>query len=531
MSDVTTHDIAIIGAGHNGLVTAFYLANAGFKPLVLEARDEVGGCAVTGEVHPGFRCPTLAHAAGPLLADVVRDMRLEAHGLTLRRVAPLVFAPLPDGRALILGDDAARTGESIARFSRRDAEAYGRFRAAAAAIGAVVARVLTGPPPEIDEPTAGDVWRLLGVSRGFRRLGRENAFRLLRWTTMPVADLVAEWFETDALRAVFAARGIFGTFAGPRSAGTGAAFLWQLGYEAVGRTGIVVGGLGALTAAMASAARARGAEIRTGAPVERILVRGGRAAGVVLQSGEEIGARAVVSNADPRRTLIDLVGPRHLDPETVEKLRAYRCRGTAAKVNLALDALPTFSASTARDGELLSGAVHLGPGVDYLERAFDASKYGRFSPEPYLDVRIPTLADHSLAPSGKHVMSIYMQFAPYAVGGGWATNRDALGDAIVRTVAAYAPDLPSRVLARQVITPADLESQYGLTGGHIFHGEPALDQLYTMRPLLGWARYATPVADLFLCGAGTHPGGGVTGAPGRNAARQIVRALRHGLSG
>jgi phytoene dehydrogenase-like protein len=520
-----TRDVVIIGAGHNSLVAAFYLAKAGRKPLVLEARPVVGGSAVTEEFHPGFRCSTLLHACGPLRPAVLRDMGLEKSVAWLRP-DPCVFVPHPDGRALVLHHDAKKSAESIAAFSRYDAGRYVEFSAMLARMGAAIARLLDVTPPDIDDPSFGDLFDLIKTGREFRSLGQKDMFRLLRYGPMAVADLVAEWFETELLRAVVAARGVFGTAMGPWSAGSSATLLLRAASDAHPAGTLVVprGGMGALTQAMANAARKAGAEIRISAPVARITVQNGRACGVVLASGEEIAAKAVVSGADPKRTLLGLLDPVHLEPNVTLRLRNYRCSGTVAKVNLALDGLPRFAALNGDSRSALSGRIHIGHEIDYLERAFDASKYGEFSAKAYLEVVIPTLADPSLAPDGKHVVSIFAHFAPYRLrAGDWNAHRDALGHAVVDTLAAYAPDLPGHILARQVLTPLDLEEKFGLTGGHLFHGELALDQLFTMRPVLDWARYRTPVAGLYLCGSGTHPGTGLTGASGANAAREILR--------
>ncbi len=528
-------DTVIIGAGHNGLVTAFYLARAGFKPLVLERRPVVGGAAITDEFFPGFKCSTLAHSTGPVHADIVRDMRLERLGLEMIHPEISVFVPSPDGRALLLPADAAKSAQQIAKFSQKDAEKYVEFRRALGRIAGVLNQVLAMTPPCLDHPSANDIWALLKTGRGLRSLGKKEMMRLLRWTPMAVADLVAEWFDTELLRATIAARGIFGTALGPRSAGSSAVLLLRAAADSnpAGTAAFPRGGMGALTQAMAAAATRAGAEIRTGAEVARVLVKGDAVAGVALANGEEIAAKTVISNADPRRTFLCLVDPMYLEPDFLVKMQHYRCPGTVAKVNLALSALPSFSAleraasSHVGAQAALAGRIHVGPEVDYLERAFDDSKYGNFSRQPYLDITIPSLSDPSLAPPGRHVMSIYVQYAPYRLKkGDWQSQREALGNTVVSTLAAYAPNLPELVLHRQVITPQDLQETYGLTGGHIFHGELALDQLFTMRPLLGWARYRTPLRGLYLCGSGTHPGTGLTGVSGRNAAREILRDLR-----
>jgi phytoene dehydrogenase-like protein len=527
----SAREVVIIGGGHNALVAAFYLAQKGLKPLVLERRAIVGGAAVTEEFHPGFRCSTVAHAGGPPLASIVKDMQLARHGLQKLESSVRLFAPSPDGRALILHTDPAASARQIENFSKKDAAQYLALHKALERVAPILADFLVLTPPEIERPSKEDLWKLLKVGRKVRGLGKKEMMRLLRWGPMAVADFVAEFFETDLLRAAVAARGIFGAAMGPWSAGSTALLLLRAASDPypIGNSAYPRGGLGALTEAMASAARQAGAEMRTNAGIERILVKNGAVTGVVLTGGEEIAAKRVVSGADPRRTFLGLLDPVHLPPSFVVKMQHYRSQGVAAKLNLALDALPTFTSlknsSDANSG--LAGRIHIGPGIDYLERAFDHSKYGEFSRAPYLDISILTLLDPSLAPPGKHVMSIYMQFAPYHLkNSAWPNERDSLADTILRTLAEYAPDLPTKILARQILTPKDLEDTYGLTGGHPFHGELSLDQVFTMRPLLGWARYQTPIHGLFLCGSGTHPGNGLTGASGANAARQILKSLR-----
>lgn len=521
-------DVIIIGGGHNGLVTAFYLAKAGFRPLVLERRAQPGGAAITEEFHSGFRSSILAHSAGPIRPNVVRDMRLVKHGLRLITPEVAVASLAPDGRALILYADAKRSAQEIAKFSQKDAGRYGEFEQSLAKLGKVIGEALALPPPNIDHPSKADLWGMLQTGRSMRKLGKKDMYRLLRWGPMAVADLVAEYFETELLRATIAARGIFGTFLGPWSAGSSMVLLIRAAADAhpAGSSCFAAGGAGAITQAMASAAQQAGAEIRSNAEVIEIRVKDGAAAGVVLSNGEEITAKAIVSNADPKRTLLRLVDPVHLSPDFVMKLQHYRMPGTVAKINLALSGLPKFTALNG-DGNALSSRIHIGPEIDYLERAFDESKYGNFSRQPYLEVTIPTIEDPSLVPPGKHVMSIYMQYAPFKLkNNDWESQRVPLGDAVVKTLSQYAPNLPELILTHQIITPQDLEDTYGLTGGHIFHGELSLDQFFTMRPLLDWARYNTPINHLFLCGSGTHPGAGLTGGSGANAAREILKQLK-----
>jgi len=524
-------EIVIVGGGHNALVAAFYLARKGLKPLVLERRSTVGGCAVTEEFHPGFRCSTLAHAAGPLLPAIAHDMQLARRGLQMLEPAVRMFAPGSDGRALVLYADSSRAAHEIEKFSKSDANGFLDLHRALERAASVLTPLISHAPPDIDKPSKDDLWKLLKAGRKIRGLGKKEMMRLLRWGPMAAADFAAEFFETDLLRAAVAARGIFGAAMGPWSAGSTALLLLRATADPhpAGNSSFPRGGVGALTSAMAAAAAEAGAEIRTGAAVQQILVKSGAVTGVVLAGGEEIPAKRVVSGADPRRTFLALLDPVHLPPSFVVKMEHYRVPGTVAKLNLALDALPTFpSLRQFVDRNLaLTGRIHIGPGIDYLERAFDHSKYGEFSAAPYLDISFPSLLDSSLKPEGKHVMSIHMQFAPFQLkSGDWSAHRDALADTIIKTLAQYAPDLPEKILRRQILTPKDLEETYSLTGGHPFHGELSLDQVFTMRPLLGWARYATPIRGLYVCGSGTHPGNGLTGASGSNAAHEILRTLR-----
>src|SRR5450432_241580 len=523
-----TRDVIIVGGGHNGLVTAFYLAKAGFKPLVLERRAQTGGAAITEEFHPGFRCSTLAHTAGPILPEVVSNMQLAKHGLKLITSDIGTTALSHDGRALRLYSDVKRAAQEISKFSVKDAAQYSVLQESLEKIGRVIGDALKLPPPNIDDPSRSDLWAMLQTGRSLRKLGKKDMYRLLRWGPMAVADLAAEFFETELLRATVAARGIFCTAMGPWSAGTSLVLLIRAAGDAhpAGSANFAIGGIGAVTHAMEVAARDAGAEIRTDADVKEIRVKDGSAAGVILANGDEISAKAVISNADPRRTLLKLVDPTHLSPDFVMKLQHYRMPGTVAKINFALSTLPKFTALNG-DAEALRGRLHIGPEIDYLERAFDESKYGNFSPHPYLEVAIPSLTDPSLAPAGKHVMSVYMQYAPFKLKDtDWDAQRCNLGDTVVKKLSEYAPGIADLIEDGQIITPKDLEDTYGLTGGHIFHGELALDQFFTMRPLLDWARYRTPIKDLYLGGSGTHPGAGLTGGSGANAAKEIVKDLR-----
>ena len=527
-----TYDAIIIGAGHNGLVTACYLAKAGIKTLILERREVVGGGSVTEEFHPGFKCSTLDHAAGPLSPQVVNDLGLLQHGLEFITPEVRVLSLTTDDRSLCIYNDANRTVTEIQKFSAKDAQSYPEFLTSFSRIGSVLAPLLSMTPPSIDHPTAQDAWQMGKVGLAFRGLGKKDEYRLLRWGPMAVADLVAEWFETEVLRATVAARGISGSFAGPWSAGTSLGLLMQAAQDSnpIAPAAFVRGGMGALSTALANVATSLGVEIRTAADVLRIEARNNSEAKVTLKNGDLLTSRAVISNADPKTTFLRLVDPVDLDPGYLLKMRNYRTHGTVAKINLALDKLPTFQGVNADEARVkLSGRIHIGPEIDYLERAFDASKYGEFSSEPFLDITIPTLTDPSLAPDGKHVMSVQVQFAPHKLrNGDWNSRGQEFADTVIDHLSTFAPDLKNLIISGQVITPLDLEQTYGLSGGQIHHGEQALDQFFTFRPLISWAQYRTPLNRLYLCGAGTHPGGGITGLPGSNAAREIVKDFKNG---
>jgi phytoene dehydrogenase-like protein len=526
--------VVLIGGGHNALITAYYLAKGGFKPLVLERREIIGGGAVTEEFHPGFRASTLAHTLGPLRADVARTMRLERFNLQVFRPNPRVFAPLPDGRGMLFYEDDARTAQGISQFSARDAAKYTQFAVSLANVAGLFAQIASITPPGIDSPSPEDWWNLIKTGLDVRGLGKNGIFDTLRWGPMAVADFAAEFFETELLRAVIAARGIFGTNMGPWSAGSTAVLLLRAAADPhpVGTAAFPRGGMGEFTRALAEVAKKAGVEIRTNAEVVHVQTKIGAVSGVVLANGDEIACEAVVSGVDPKRTFFQLVDPTSYDPVFATRMKNFRARGNVAKVLLALGELPKFPSlenAATPDGfhEAMAGRIHIGPEIDYLEKAFDASKYGEISTAPYLDVTIPTVLDPSLAPEGKHVLSAYFQYAPYQLReGNWNTRSRELLEITLRTLEVYAPGIANLVEGAQVITPLDLDEIYGYTGGHIFHGELALDQIFTMRPVLDWARYRTPVRGLFLCGNGTHPGNGLTGASGANAAKEIIHELR-----
>jgi phytoene dehydrogenase-like protein len=493
---------------------------------VLEAGETVGGGARTAEIAPGFRAPILSHTTGPMRRDVLDYLQLVGHGLEFVTSDVSIAALGAEPRPLIIYDNARRTAQALNEWSPRDAEAWPRFVSSVAALARVIGTLYTATPAPVDEPSGRDLWALLRTLRAFRTLDKADAYRLLRWGPMAVADLVGESFVTERLRATVAADGIFATRFGPWSAGSGMVLLLRAANEAVApaRSWFARGGPGAIATALARAVQKAGGDIRTSAPVGRIVVRDERARGVLLKDGGEVAARAVISAVDPKQTFLSLCDPIDLAPEFLWRMRNYRAHGTLAKLNLALSGPPSF---TGLPSDAATGRIRICPDVDYLERAFDHSKYGRYSPDPYIELTMPSMLDPGLAPDGAHVLSAYVQFAPFALRDrNWDDEREGLAQAALDTIEQHAPGLRSLIVAQQIITPLDLERTHGLTGGHIFHGELALDQMLTMRPLLGWGQYRTPIRDLFLCSSGTHPGTGLTGGSGANAAREVLRELR-----
>ncbi len=524
------HDAIIVGGGHNGLVAAGYLARAGLDVVVLERRSLVGGCAVTEEIWPGYRVSTGAYLQSLLLEQIVRDLELHRFGYRVEAKEPPFFSPFPDGRHLFMWQDAARTHDEIAKFSRRDAAKLGEYEAHLEKLAEIVESLLLVTPPEFPPASIGGFLDWLKLAGRLRGLSAKQMAALVRIFTQSASDFLDDWFESPELKVTLATDGVIGANGGPRSAGTAYILLHHCMGGVGGRRGVwgfVKGGMGAVCDAMAESARSRGAEIRVDAPVSRILTRQGRAAGVILESGEEIEARVVASNADPKVTFLRLVEPGALPDDFVADIRRFRCEGTSCKINLALNGLPDFRCLPGTPGPQHRATMHLCPSIDYVERAWDDAKYGRPSREPLLEMTIPTMYDPSLAPPGKHVMGIFLQYAPYTLReASWDTEREPFADRVMDLIAGYAPNIHSIVEHRQVLTPLDLERRFGITGGNIFHGEMSLDQMFVMRPVPGWARHRTPLEGLYLCGSGAHPGGGVMGAPGHNCAREILRDLR-----
>ena len=513
----------IIGAGHNGLVTAAYLARAGRKVLVVERRACVGGVVVTEEIFPGFKSSTAAHLAGQFFGAIIADLELKRHGLEILPFPNLVFAP-HHGGSLLIPRNPANAAQSIARLSGADAAKFNDFCGLFRKLASFLATLYSLDMPERAGSEGAKPMDLLKIGWKFHRLGKKEMYEFLRILPMSVADLLNEWFESELLKAALAGTGLLGSFVGPRQQGTSYLFLHHLLGESNGafRTGgFVRGGAGNLTQSLARAAQQHGAEIRTGTEAAKIITRNGTATGVILQDGEEISADVVISNADVKRTFLKLLEPTYLDPVFLLQVKNIRSRGTAAKVNFALDGLPKFACAA----ESLSGIIHIGPTLDYLEHAADDAKYGRFSKQPFLEIVIPSVTDSTVAPAGKHIMSVWAHAAPYHLAGAnWADQREALGDSVTATIENYAPGFKDLILHRQILTPLDLEQTFALTEGHIYHAELALDQIFFMRPIPGWARYRTPIENLYVCGSGTHPGGAITGLPGYYAAKTILSA-------
>jgi len=532
------YDAIVIGGGHNGLVSAAYLARAGLKTLVLEQRHVLGGAAVTEELFPGFRFSVFSYVVSLLRPEIIRDLELPKHGLD---ILPLdgTFTPLHAGHGPKAGggdylwrvNDHGRTIRELRRWSLSDAEAYEEYGQLMVDMARFIKPILAITPPDLTSLDPRPLLPLGGLLRTFQQLPERQQAVFVQLMTMSAADFLDQWFETDPLKATMSASGIIGTYLGVRSPGTAYVLLHHYMGEIDGAFrawGIPKGGTGGVSNAIGSAARALGAEIRTEAPVERILVRDGRAIGVVLaESGEEIFADVVLSSVDARRTYLSLLEPGTLDAGFEDEVRRFKFRGSSGKVNLAVDRLPDFSCLPGT-GEHLRGAISFSPSVDEMEQAYDDAKYGRFSAKPYIDMIIPTLVDPSLAPPGKHVISCFVQYAPYHLApelGTWDDQREAFGDAVVNRIAEFAPNIRDIILFRNVQTPLDIERTTGLTEGNIFQGELTLEQLFFNRPTPGYARFRTPVRDLWLCGSATHPGGGIMGANGRIAALEVLRSL------
>jgi phytoene dehydrogenase-like protein len=521
------YDAIVIGGGHNGLVAAAYLAKAGKRVLVLEKRERVGGVLDTLDVAPGVKAPGIVHTVGRLRRSVIDDLGLVRSGLVLIEPPVRVFAPQPEGPAITLWADPQRTASGLQERSAADAQAYPRFEKKVRSLASFLAHLNAATPPDLRSPTFADAVAGVKLGKAFKGLGTKAGREITRALPMALADFVGEAFEDDALQAVIASRGVLYTAQGPWSAGSTTNLLNDSAGNdggAAGQSVFAKGGPGGLARALEEAAKSFGVEIRTDSEVVAITTRNGRATGVALADGSEIAGKRVVSAADPKRTLTELIDPVVVGPHLRWRAGNIRQPGRTSKVNLALAGLPRFNGA---EEEQLRGRIVIGPGIDYLEHAFDHSKYGRVSEEPFLEATIPTLSDASLAPEGQHVLSVVAQWTPRDLrDGDWDGQRETLADLVVKTMEAYAPGLGDLVTARQVLTPVDLEAEYGLSGGHVLHAEPGLDSWFAWRPLVGHARYRFGIPDLWLAGSGAHPGGGVTGGPGANAARELLGGSR-----
>jgi phytoene dehydrogenase-like protein len=514
---MASFDAVIIGGGHNGLVTAGYLAKGGAKVAVLERRPIVGGAAITEEPWPGFRINTFSYVAGLLRPQIVDDLELGKFGYKPLLYDPQGFVPFPDGRSLSLWNDVDRAVKEVAKFSKNDARAYPKFEEYWENVVDLVEPLLLAPPVPLTE--------LMGMFEG-----PESEELIRDLFLLSAQDFLDRWFESDEVKVSFAANAIIGEMVGPRTPGTA----YVLAHHNVGILdgmkkvwGFSIGGMGRITEAMAEAATHYGATIRTSTPVKQVVMKNGRAIGVQTESGETVQASAVISNLEAKHTLLDLLPPDSVEPKVLDEVRKFRSRGAALKFNAALDALPKFTAAPKTPGPHHKGAVQIGPSMDYLERAFDQGKYGRFSEKPYCDTLFQSAADPSVAPPGKHTMTCFVQYAPYELKGTtWDEFKPEAGEIVLNALEEYAPNIRKVLKHWQVVSPLDIERTLGLTGGNIFQGDITPDQIFGFRPMLGWAGYRTPIPGFYFCGSTAHPGGGVMGAPGHNAAKVVLEDLR-----
>ena len=523
----------MIGAGHNGLTAASYLARTGLSVLVLERRDIVGGCCVTEEIAPGCRVSTTSYIASMLRPEVIEDLKLAEHGLRMVPCDPAIQVAFPDGRVVPWWVDRTRAKAEFGKFSAKDAETFVRVDDQLKKLARYLQPFFMEPPPEIDAGSIGGWADLFRVGKRFRGISSDEISQLVAFLTGSLGEFLDHNYESDIIKTMFLANNVYGKHGGPYQPGTAIGLLFHLlsggEHNLQGFSGHVIGGMGSITQALAAAGRKLGVEIRTAAPVAQIDIRDGRARGVVLQDCTEIRARMVLSNADPKRTFLGMIPESELPGDFVHAIRGIKMAGPCAKVNLVLNEEPRFTGTPSQYTPLERSFYTLVPSLEFAERCYDTCKFGEIPEELWVDCVVSSNADDSLAPRGKHILTCFVQYVPYHLRQGtWDENRELLGDRVVRKIGEYAPNVPNSILARQVLTPLDLERTYGLTEGNIFHGDLRLEQLFFMRPVSGWSQYRTPIDGLYLCGAGTHPGGGVTGAPGHNAAQQVLRDWKKG---
>ena len=524
----SSYDAIVVGAGHNGLTAAAYLAKAGFSTLVLERRDIVGGCCVTEEIAPGCRVSTTSYIASMLRPEVISELRLADHGLRMIPCDPAIQVPFPDGHVVPWWADRERAKQEFSKISAKDAERFVEVDDQLKKLARYLQPFFMEPPPEVDTSTVKGWSDLFRVGKRFRGISSAEISQLVCFLTGSLGEFLDHNYESEKIKTMFLANNVYGKHGGPYQPGTAIGLLFHLlsggEHELQGFYGHVMGGMGSITQALAAAGQKLGVEIRTSAPVACIDVREGRARTVVLEDGTELGAKIVLSNADPKRTFLKLLDTKNLPEDFITAVRGIKMQGPCAKVNMVLAEEPKFTGTSPSATALERTFYTLVPSLEFAERCYDIAKFGEIPEQLWVDCVVSSNADASLAPAGKHILTCFVQYVPYRLREGtWDDKRELLGDRVVKKIAEYAPNVPGAVIARQVLTPLDLERTYGLTEGNIFHGDLRLEQLFFMRPVPGWSQYRTPIAGLYLCGAGTHPGGGVTGAPGRNAAHQALR--------
>jgi phytoene dehydrogenase-like protein len=528
-----SYDAIVIGAGHNGLTAAAYLARAGLSTLVLERRQIVGGCCVTEEIAPGCRVSTTSYIASMLRPEVISELRLADHGLRMIPCDPAIQVPFPDGDVVPWWTTRDRARQEFSRISTKDATRFVEVDDQLKKLARYLQPFFLEPPPEIDASSVKGWTDLFRVSKRFRGISQTEIAQLVSFLTGSLGEFLDQNYESEKMKTLFLANNVYGKHGGPYQPGTAIGLLFHLlsggEHELQGFYGHVIGGMGSITQALAASGKKLGVGIRTSAPVARIHVCNGRVGSVVLEDGTELRARIVLSNADPKRTFLGLLDSKELPEDFLSAVRGIKMAGPCAKVNMVLGEEPRFTGTSPRAAPLERTFYTLVPSLEFAERCYDIAKFGEIPEELWVDCVVSSNADDSLAPPGKHILTCFVQYVPFHLRkGNWDEMRDILGDRVVKKVAEYAPNVPGAILARQVLTPLDLERTYALTEGNIFHGDLRLDQLFFMRPVPGWSQYRTPIAGLYLCGAGAHPGGGVTGAPGRNAAHQALRDWKKG---